>query len=102
MSAGILILLSGVVDSSEAPKSMLEMREMPTSERSTDNSFAQEKRSILSRILRIKVKMPIWGFRSCLYLVNLLSLYFRGKGNSTAGTAKNSRTSNGRPLQTVA
>lgn len=59
ISAGILVLLSSVVDSSEVPKSMLEIREMPTSERSTDNSFAQEKRSILSRALRIKVKMPI-------------------------------------------
>lgn len=59
ISAGILVLLSSVVDSSEVPKSMVEIREMPTSERSTDNSFAQEKRSILSRALRIKVKMPI-------------------------------------------
>lgn len=62
------------------PKSILEMREMPASERNTDNNFVQEKRSILSRALRIKVNMPIWIFRALAirYSVNLRCVYLRG------------------------
>lgn len=57
---------------------MLEMREIPASESNTDNSFVQEKCSILSRALRIKVNMPTRV--SNRPRLDTQSLYSRGRG----------------------